>query len=556
MQSPTNDRPNGRTVWDSILTAAFGLAVAGGLLLVFAPDFVGLGWLNRAVTRAFFPAGPPDGAGDLRRWLYTVEGATMFGFGVLGLAVVRTAFRRRERWARDGLALAIVAWFVLDSAGSGVYGVWANVGLNAGIAAALLLPIAATWRRFATSGVAVRRAARPSVEPAEVGPARIAWEPPTPREGWRGSLDRFFGPGTTPTEYLLQGAVIAVLTALIVALTLRAGSLELTWRQWLVLLVMAIEITGGIVTNATSPAKRWYHREALGFGDQLGFVALHGVHLVLFTLVLGGMGWGATALCYGLLLATAAVLLRVPLYLQRPLALSLYAGLLLLSFVLVPPASGFAWFLPFFFLKLEVSHLVREAPFRPGLSRGSGTIAVALVLLSLVHAPGLSAQGVGAPVAPDAANPRAVTGFWAFRWSRFDDAGCRLAGLGFELRLGDRTRVGVAGYGTARSARLDPGRATLAYAGVRVAHTAVRWKGWSLDGAVLAGGGRFRIEGGGSEDRDRAVAVIEPELLIGRRLGHLRLTAGVGRRWIPGDAQGLTDAVTGGLSGVLQLEVR
>lgn len=150
MQPPTNGVSvrGERTPWDRILAAAFGLTVAGGLLLVFAPDFRGLDWLNRAIARAFSGAGERDGAGDLRRWLFAVEGATMLAFGVLGLAVVRTAFRRRERWARNALAVAVVVWFALDSAASAAYGVWANVALNAGIAVALLLPIAVTWRRF------------------------------------------------------------------------------------------------------------------------------------------------------------------------------------------------------------------------------------------------------------------------------------------------------------------------------------------------------------------------------------------------------------------------
>ncbi len=560
MQSPTNEAParSGRTAWDRVLTVAFGLAVAGGLLLIIAPDFRGIEWLNRAVARAFFPPGAHEGAGDLRRWLFAVEGATMLGFGVLGLAVARTAFRRRERWARNALALAILAWFVLDSVASGVYGVWANVALNAGIAVVLLTPIVVTWRRFTPLGETTRPPARITTEPEETAPARISWEPPAPRPGWKGAMDKFFGPGTTPAEYLLQGAAVAVLATLIVVFTLLTGPGELTWLQWLVLVVLAIDMPGGIVTNATSSAKRWYHREALGFGDQLGFVAMHGGHLVLFTLVLGGMGWGASALCFGLLLTSAALLLRVPLYLQRPLALGLYAGLLLLSFVLVPLSTGYAWFLPFFFLKLDVSHLVREAPFRPGRAGTVATMALAFLFLPMLRAPdALAAQEARVQDVPgSAAGPARVSGYWAFRWSSLEHTGCRLAGLGFELRLNDRTRVGIAGYGTARTARLDPGEASMAYVGVRMTHTAVRWKGWSLDGAVLVGGGRFRTEGNGVENQSTGVAVIEPELLAGRRFGHLRLTAGIGRRWAPGRGSDPTDGEVGGLTGVLQLGMR
>lgn len=146
--APTHSFPGG--FWDASLEVVFGLIAVAGAVFVLGPDFPALGWLNRAVVAAFFPGGVPEGANALRHWLYAVEGATLVAFGVLGLAVVRVPFRRREEWARNGLALAIGTWFILDTTASAVHGVWANVALNVGIAAALLVPIAGSWRRFAT----------------------------------------------------------------------------------------------------------------------------------------------------------------------------------------------------------------------------------------------------------------------------------------------------------------------------------------------------------------------------------------------------------------------
>ncbi|MEJ2184448.1 MAG: hypothetical protein P8Z36_00750 [Gemmatimonadota bacterium] len=150
----TNDpeaRPRGawRPGWDALLVGALAAAIAGGFVLVVAPDVSGLAWLNDAVSRAFFPGGSmPDGAASLRRWLYAVEGSTLMAFATLALGLALTAFRRRERWARNVLVLAVVVWFPLDTAASIIHGVWANVILNSAMALFLLLPLAALWNRF------------------------------------------------------------------------------------------------------------------------------------------------------------------------------------------------------------------------------------------------------------------------------------------------------------------------------------------------------------------------------------------------------------------------
>lgn len=141
----------GSRFWDLLLIVGLALATAAGVVLVVAPDFPALGWLNRGVDRAFFDGTTPAGADDLRRWLYAVEGATLAGFGILGLGVAMTAFRRREPWARNTIALAIAVWFPLDTVASVGYGVWQNALLNVGIAVVLLLPVVATWRRFSAT---------------------------------------------------------------------------------------------------------------------------------------------------------------------------------------------------------------------------------------------------------------------------------------------------------------------------------------------------------------------------------------------------------------------
>jgi hypothetical protein len=75
--------------------------------------------------------------------------------------------------------------------------------------------------------------------------------------------------------------------------------------------------------------------------------------------------WAFAIITSTYLLAAAAIILRVPLYLQRPVALLLYALSILMALYLLSPTPGLEWFLPLFYLKLLVSHLVREEPYRP-----------------------------------------------------------------------------------------------------------------------------------------------------------------------------------------------
>jgi hypothetical protein len=139
--SLTTGRPE---VWEAWLSLAFIGVIAGGLVLVVAPDWAALGWLNRGAARAFFgDTGPPAGAEALRRWLYGVEGATLVAFGILGLAITRTALRQGESWGWRALTIAVGAWFVLDTPLSLAYGVPENAALNVVIALVILAPVVA-----------------------------------------------------------------------------------------------------------------------------------------------------------------------------------------------------------------------------------------------------------------------------------------------------------------------------------------------------------------------------------------------------------------------------
>lgn len=72
-----------------------------------------------------------------------------------------------------------------------------------------------------------------------------------------------------------------------------------------------------------------------------------------------------------MLLACITILL-MPLYLQRPVALACYSLSILLCLYVFSAAEGMEWFLHLFYLKLLVSHILKEEPYRPETELSSG----------------------------------------------------------------------------------------------------------------------------------------------------------------------------------------
>ncbi len=196
-------------------------------------------------------------------------------------------------------------------------------------------------------------------------PSRIEPLSHSPRPGWRGFLDRLTGPGATQAELAIQ--FVPPLLASLAALAY-AELIDRAWSnlQLLLLAILAFDLLGGVLTNATSSAKRWFHRPGQGWRQQLAFVSIHLIHVGLVAVMFRAADGWFFAVVSGYLLAATAVILATPLYLQRPVALGLFSLAVIGDTYLFSPTAGLEWFLPLFFLKLLVSHLVYEAPLLPG----------------------------------------------------------------------------------------------------------------------------------------------------------------------------------------------
>jgi hypothetical protein len=192
-------------------------------------------------------------------------------------------------------------------------------------------------------------------------PPEIDWDPPQPRPGVAGWLDRFVGPGATAAELLWQfGAAFAAAVA-VPAYALAAG---LNWStlQLTVSGLIAMDLVGGVVTNATAAGQRWYHRSGQGPKQHLAFAAIHIVQLLLVGWFFRNGDWVFVGVFYAYLMLAVTVVCLSPLYLQRPIAMMSVVGAVFLNEVAFPTVPGMAWFVPVFFVKLLICHLLKEAP--------------------------------------------------------------------------------------------------------------------------------------------------------------------------------------------------
>lgn len=185
--------------------------------------------------------------------------------------------------------------------------------------------------------------------------------PPVPRPGAAGLWDHLVGPGATRAENLLVLGSAAAGTA--------ATGAYLAWRGAAPALVavgcvLAFDLLGGVVSNATETTKRWYHRPETGVLRHLGFVLSHVLHVLVAAWLFRGGDWAFFAVTSAYLVAAAGVLAGTSTYLKRPVAMLCYLGALGLWIYLLGPTPGLEWFLPVLFLKLLVGHMVPELPWR------------------------------------------------------------------------------------------------------------------------------------------------------------------------------------------------
>ncbi|WP_097871301.1 hypothetical protein [Streptomyces sp. rh34] len=148
----------------------------------------------------------------------------------------------------------------------------------------------------------------------------------------------------------LAGTVIAT------ALALRA---PYAWPALTVIAVVAFDLFGGTVVNATRSAKRRFHRPGRSWFHHFAFVAAH-VQPFALALLVPGFGWISAGVVHALTLAGAACVLIAPADLRQPVAFAVSALAITVATTSVTVPGELAWFAPVLVIKLLLAHLLPE----------------------------------------------------------------------------------------------------------------------------------------------------------------------------------------------------
>jgi hypothetical protein len=195
-------------------------------------------------------------------------------------------------------------------------------------------------------------------------PVRINWE-------YSGFPDLGVGTGATGGEKFL-GYGTGFFAFIFYILFYLSGTLSWGVWQYLLAIFLAFDVMGGVVANSLNSCKRFYHTPPKADEGWIVrfvknphlFAAIH-VHTIVVGVAFDNFNWFYGLFWYLLLLIATEVVLLLPLYLQRPVAMLFILGALLTNIYLITPVVGFEWLAPALFLKIVYGHVVREEPYRP-----------------------------------------------------------------------------------------------------------------------------------------------------------------------------------------------
>ncbi len=178
-------------------------------------------------------------------------------------------------------------------------------------------------------------------------------------------IDQILGPAATKAEkYLCVGGAVGAM--LVCYVYWKWIGMSWSVLQHGIAVSLVFDLAGGALVTTAVNAKLWWHRKERVFHHHFAFVASHGIHLALVTIFFKHGDWTYFGWLYGVLTVGAFIILHMPVYLRRPIAVGFYIVILGLSLTLLrgtpfdPAIRGMEWFLPLLFLKLWVGYLVPE----------------------------------------------------------------------------------------------------------------------------------------------------------------------------------------------------
>jgi len=134
-------------LWKRWLLIAGTVMVGFGAALAFLSGMPFFEAFNEQFNAPFWGAEALTGAElSYQRWVNGVLGATMIGWGIFFLFIVKYPLEKKEPWAWSCILFGIVTWFIIDTGISVYFGVYANALLNTALLLLVLVPLAFTKR--------------------------------------------------------------------------------------------------------------------------------------------------------------------------------------------------------------------------------------------------------------------------------------------------------------------------------------------------------------------------------------------------------------------------
>ncbi|OYY89961.1 MAG: hypothetical protein B7Y45_09560 [Sphingomonas sp. 28-66-16] len=172
---------------------------------------------------------------------------------------------------------------------------------------------------------------------------------------------RIVGPATSRGETAAILAMMALSVPLAAGAVIASGTVGWRWWQWLIVLLLAADLGGGVVANALPATKRWYHAPWVPEWRHLSFAVIH-LHLPLMALLVPeAMPLQAAWLGYAWMIGGAAALIAIPARWRLAAAFVLTLAGTTLMARLVPLDSAVGWMPLALMLKILAGHLIGPA---------------------------------------------------------------------------------------------------------------------------------------------------------------------------------------------------
>ena len=142
------NKQNNLNFWWRWLVAADIIVIVFGAAQALLPDLIRQGFSLLVFGSASYVDTFPQDAIRYITLTHAVMGSAMIGWGVSMMYTLLTQFRNGEWTGWISPAVALILWFIPDTAISIVTGFWQNAVLNVGFILLFAIPLAATYRTF------------------------------------------------------------------------------------------------------------------------------------------------------------------------------------------------------------------------------------------------------------------------------------------------------------------------------------------------------------------------------------------------------------------------